>query len=67
MVSDLLRFVVAPGAERAQQTHHVVIIFWRRRVHAEYPIEQIGIGAIQQGFKAVKLGIVQTLKRRFRE
>jgi len=67
MVSVLLQFVVASGAERAEQTHHVVVIFRRRRSAAENPIEQIGVGAIEQRFEPIELGIVQALERRFRE
>jgi hypothetical protein len=53
---------MAHRAEIPQQTHHVVIMFWRRRAAAEYPVEQIGVGAIEQRFESVELDAVQAFK-----
>jgi hypothetical protein len=63
MLSVLLRLVMARIAETAQQVHHVVIMFWRRRAAAENPIEQIGVGAIKQRFESIELGAVEVRER----
>src|SRR5258706_5422898 len=39
----------------AQHPHHVVVVCRRRRAAAGDPIEQIGVGAIEQGFESVQL------------
>src|SRR5258706_4369985 len=39
----------------AQHPHHVVVVYRRRRAAAGDPIEQIGVGAIEQGFESVQL------------
>ena len=56
------RFAIAPGAEIAQQPHHVVIVLRRRRIAAEDPIEQIGIGAFEQRFKPIELTAVEAVQ-----
>src|SRR5215470_16989545 len=63
MLSVLLRLMMARIAETAQQVHHVVIMFWRWRAAAENPIEQIGVGAIEQRFETVELGAVEVRER----
>ena len=67
MLGALLRPTTSAGAETTQEAHHIVIMFWRRRDAAENPIEQIGVGAIEQCFEPVELGMVQALERRLRE
>src|SRR3954454_9638414 len=62
MLSVLLRSVTARGAEIAQKAHHVMIMLWRRRADAEDPVEQIGVGAIEQRFESVELRSVQALE-----
>jgi hypothetical protein len=62
MLSVLLRPAIAISAETTQQAHHIVIMFWRRHAAAENPIEQIGVGAIEQRFEPVELGPVQALE-----
>jgi hypothetical protein len=49
-------------AETAEQLHHVMIMFWRRIADAEYPVEQIGVGAIEQRLKSPELIAVQSLE-----
>lgn len=51
------------GAEAAQQAHHVVVMFRRRRTNAEDPVEEIRVVAIQQRVEPVELGTVQALKK----
>ena len=63
MLSVLLRLLMARIAETAQQVHHVVIMFWRRRAAAENPIEQIEVGAIEQRFESVELSAVEGRER----
>jgi hypothetical protein len=67
MLSVLLRPAMAAGAETTQQAHHIVIMFWRRRAAAENPIEQIGVGTIEQRFEPVELGPVQAVEGLLRE
>jgi hypothetical protein len=67
MLSVLLRSVMARGAETAQQAHHVVIMFRRRRADAKNPVEQIWVGAFEQSFESVELRAVEARERRLRE
>jgi len=64
--SDAVRVAAAcDGAHRRNRAtvHHVVIMFWRRRAAAENPIEQIGVGAIEQRFESVELGAIEVRER----
>jgi hypothetical protein len=45
--------------EDSQQADYVVIIFFRGRATANDPVEQIGVGAIEQRFEAVELRAVE--------
>jgi hypothetical protein len=63
MLTDLPRSTMSLGAETAEQLHHVVIVFRRRIADAEYPIEQIGVSAIEQRLEPPELSAVQSLKR----
>ena len=45
--------------EVAQQMHHVMVVFFRRRETGDDPVEQIGIGAIEQSFEPVDLRVVE--------
>jgi hypothetical protein len=47
------------GAELAQKAHHVVVVLWRRESATDDPVEQIGVGAVEQGFEAVELRTVE--------
>ena len=67
MLAVLLRPVMIAGAKATQQAHHIVIMFRGWRAAAENPIEQIGVGAIEQRFEPVELGPVEALERRFRK
>jgi hypothetical protein len=49
--------------ETAEQLHHVMIMFRRRIADAEYPVKQIGVGAIEQRLKSPELIAVQGLER----
>jgi hypothetical protein len=49
-------------AETAQQLHHVMIMFRRRIADAEYPVKQVGVGAIEQRLKSPELIAVQALE-----
>ena len=50
------------GAENAQQLHHVVVMFRRWITDAEYPVKQIGVGAIEQRLESPELTAVQGLE-----
>jgi hypothetical protein len=63
MLTNLPRSTMSLGAETAEQLHHVVIVFRRRIADAEYPIEQIGVSAIEQRLEPPELIAVQDLKR----
>jgi hypothetical protein len=62
MLAILQRRKTALGTEAAQQLHHVVIMFRRRITDSEYPVEQIGVGAIEQRLKSPELIAVQGLE-----
>ena len=47
------------ATEAAEQLHHVVIVLRRRIADAEYPIEQIGVRAIEQRLELPELIAVQ--------
>jgi hypothetical protein len=53
---------MSPDGETAKQLHHVMIMFWRRIVDAEYPVKQVGVGAIEQRLKSPELIAVQGLE-----
>ena len=59
MLTNLPRCTTSLVAETAQQLHHVVVMFWRRIIYAEDPVEQIRVGAIEQRLKSPKLIAVQ--------
>jgi hypothetical protein len=59
--------VMTGGAEAAQQLHDVVIVLWRRPAAAQDPVEQIGVGAIEQSLEAVELVTVEAREGRFGE
>jgi hypothetical protein len=63
MLTNLPRSTMSLGAETAEQLHHVVIVFRRRIADAEYPIEQIGVSAIEQRLEPPELIAVQGIKR----
>jgi len=67
MVSPLQRPSFVHSAETAQQAHHVVIMFCRRRAVAQDPVEQICVGAIEQRFEPIELRIVQVPEGLFGE
>src|SRR5208337_3464190 len=66
-LSALFRCAMALGAELTQQPHHVVIVPWRRRIAAENPVEQIGIGAFKQRFEPFELTSVEDREERLSE
>jgi hypothetical protein len=59
--------VTARGAEAAQQPHDVMIVLGRRPTAAQDPLEQIGVGAIEQSLEPVELGAVEAHEGRFGE
>ena len=63
MLAILQRRKTALGTEAAQQLHHVMIMFRRRIADTEYPVEQIGVGAIEQCLESPELVAVQRLER----
>jgi|RhiMethySRZTD1v2_1073278.scaffolds.fasta_scaffold13667_7 hypothetical protein len=67
MLPALPRSVIRRGDEPAQQAHHVVIMLRWRRADAEHPVEQVRVGAIEQRFKPIELGIIQALEKPIRE
>ena len=68
MLSVVLeRSAIACGAEAAQQPHDIMIVLWRRRATAHDPVEQIGVGAIEQSLEPVELATVEAREGRFGE
>jgi len=68
MLSVVLgRSAIARGAEAAQQLHDVMIVLWRRPAAAQDPVEQIGVGAIEQSLEPVELVTVEAREGRFGE
>ena len=63
MLAILQRRKTALGTEAAQQLRHVVIMFRRRVTDTEYPVEQIGVGAIEQRLESPELLAVQRPER----
>jgi hypothetical protein len=59
MLTNLSRCTISLGAEAAQQLHHIVIVLRRRIADAEYPIEQIGVRAIEQRLESPDLVAIQ--------
>src|SRR6476659_4363613 len=51
----------------AQQMHHIVIVLSWRRAAAGDPVEQLDVGAVEQGFEPIKLGAVETREKIIRE
>jgi hypothetical protein len=47
----------------AQHAHHIVVVLRRRRGLAGNPIEQIGVGAIEQGLEPVQLRDAEAAER----
>jgi hypothetical protein len=62
MLTNLPRCTMSLDAETAQQLHHVMIMFRRRIADAEYPVKQVGVGAIEQRLKSPELTAVQGLE-----
>ena len=60
MLADLSRCTMSLDAEAAEQLHHVMIMFWRRIADAEYPVKQVGVGAIEQRLESPELVTVQS-------
>ena len=60
MLAILQRRKTVLDAEAAQHLHHVVIMFWRRLTNTEDPVEQVGIGAIEQRLEPPELVVVQS-------
>ena len=46
-------------AKTSEQLHYVVIVFPRRIADAEYPVEQIGVSAIEKRFESPELTAIQ--------
>jgi hypothetical protein len=61
MLTNLPRYTMSLDAETPEQPHHVMIMFWRRIADAEYPVKQVGVGAIEQRLKSPELIAVQSL------
>src|ERR1700693_5742785 len=51
----------------AQQAHHIVIVLLWRRAAASDPVEQVDVGAVEQGFEPIKLGAVKAREKIVRE
>src|ERR1700726_1604542 len=62
MLTDLPRCTMSLDAETAEELHHVMIMFRRRIADAEYPVKQVGVGAIEQRVKSPELIAVQALE-----
>ena len=62
MLTDLPRCTMSLDAETAEELHHVMIMFRRRIADAEYPVKQVGVGAIEQRLKSPELTAVQGLE-----
>ena len=58
---------MARGAEAAQQLHDVMIVLGRRPAAAQDPVEQVGVGAIEQSLEPVELGTIEVREGRFGE
>ena len=62
MLANLPRCTMSLDTETAEQLHHVMIMFRRRIADAEYPVKQVGVGAIEQRLKSPELIAVQGLE-----
>src|SRR5229473_8287781 len=62
MLTNLPRCTMSLDGEIAQQLHHVMIMFRRRIADAEYPVKQVGVGAIEQCLEPPELIAVQGLE-----
>jgi hypothetical protein len=62
MLTNLPRCTMSLDAETAQQLHYVMIMFRRWITDTEYPVEQIGVGAIEQRLESPELVAVQRLE-----
>jgi hypothetical protein len=62
MLTNLPRRTMSLDAEAAEQLHHVMVMFRRRIADAEYPVKQVGVGAIEQRLKSPELTAVQALE-----
>jgi hypothetical protein len=62
MLANLPRCTMSLDAETAQQLHQVMIMFRRRIADAEYPVKQIGVGAIEQRLEPPELIAIQGLE-----
>ena len=58
---------MARGAEVAQQPHDVMIVLGRRPAATQDPVEQIGVGAIEQSLEPVELVTIEAHEGRFGE
>jgi len=53
---------MVPGpvqSKRSQQTHHVVVVLFGRSEATDDPVEQVRIGALEQGLETVELRAVE--------
>lgn len=50
---------MATGAESEQQASHVVVVFGRRGGAAADPVEDVGVGTVEQGLVAVEFSLVK--------
>jgi hypothetical protein len=62
ILTNLPRRTMSLDAKSAEQLHHVMIMFWRRIADAEYPVKQIGVGAIEQRLESPEPIAVQGLE-----
>src|SRR5258705_13940924 len=62
MLTNLPRCAMSLVAETAQPLHHVMIMFRRRIADPKYPVEQIGVRAIEQRLESPELVAVQSLE-----
>jgi len=46
-------------SERSQQTHHVVVVLWGCSEAANDPVEQVGIGTLEQSLETIELCAVE--------
>lgn len=61
------RGVRVGGTERQKEPHHVVVVLGRRAGAAGDPIEDVGIGAVEEGLVAVELSLVEHREMRVGE
>ena len=59
MLTMLPRRTMPIDAKTSEQLHYVVIVFPRRIADAEYPVEQIGVSAIEKRFESPELTAIQ--------